>query len=50
MTAWDGDYDIAFALPEHVAWEIVNIIHVDSLACFSDSLVSKLWSLECAVV
>jgi hypothetical protein len=47
---WDEDIEIEFQIPEHRAWEIAEIIHVDSLACFSEKLVNKLETFKKEIV
>jgi len=40
--SWSDDGDITFRIPEHVAWEMQDLIEADSLTCFDAELVSKL--------
>lgn len=41
---WDSEDDITFQIPEHVAWDIQDIINdEDGLACFAPSLIDKLF-------
>lgn len=47
---WDGDYDIEFSFPEHVAWEISRIVEEDNLACFSNDLKEKIQSFCDSIV
>ena len=41
---WQGDYDIKFEIPEHIAWEIKDGIEDEDceLSCFSEPLKEKL--------
>jgi hypothetical protein len=47
---WDYPGDVTFSLPEHVAWQIANVIDVDGLICFSDELRSKLYHFQAQIV
>lgn len=50
LDEWDGDMDITFHIPEHVAWTISEIIDADSLACLGTRLSRKLTDLQAKVV
>jgi hypothetical protein len=41
---WDDDGDITFQIPEHVAWEIKELVEEEgySWACFARTLAAKL--------
>lgn len=39
---WDSPADITFVVPEHVAWQIKDIVEQDNLACFAPELCRKL--------
>lgn len=41
---WDIEHEITFNIPEHIAWEIRDIVYSNgcSLECFSDELKAKL--------
>lgn len=41
---WDDDGDIAFKVPENVAWEIVTLAHDEgySWPCFASELANKM--------
>lgn len=41
---WDIDHEITFNIPEHIAWEIRDIVYSNggSLECFDDEFRSKL--------
>lgn len=45
LTDWESPYDIKFSMPEHVAWEIKDIIDENNgaLECFDRELVKKLY-------
>lgn len=49
---WDDSGDIAFSIPEHVAWEISELAaSEDSLwPCFADGLTSKMQALCDSIV
>lgn len=48
---WSGDYDITFVIPEHVAWNINDILDApDGLCCFSRELQSKLIEFQMQIV
>lgn len=46
---WDSPNDITFAIPEHVAWTISEIIS-EGLDCFAPDLVCKLHRLQDRIV
>ena len=47
---WDSGADLTFAVPEHVAWQISDIIDRDQLACFAASLKERLWRFQYSIV
>lgn len=47
---WDEPGAIKFLLPEHVAWEICELIEEDGLACFGEDLVRTMLELQRSVV
>ena len=47
---WDCGGDIEFNIPEHVAWQIRDIIDNSSLDLFARELVSKLRNFSAKVV
>lgn len=49
---WDcwRNHDMGFIIPEHIAWEISEIINEDQLACFSPALVNKLREFQHSIV
>lgn len=42
---WDDDFDIRFTVPEHRAWEIMDLAEKENnnWPCFDDSLCAKMW-------
>lgn len=48
---WNDTCDFTFHMPEHIAWQINDIINgEDGLACFAPSLVNKLRQFSDQVV
>lgn len=39
---WDSEGSVVFELPEHVAWEIKELLEDSLFDCFVDELVEKL--------
>ncbi len=46
---WNGNDDITYTVPEHVAWQIGDIVR-EGLDCFSPALVAKLTAFADAIV
>jgi hypothetical protein len=49
---WGDEGDITFAVPEHVAWDIRDLVEEEDFAwpCFAPSLVAKLNDICWAIV
>ena len=47
---WEDDGPIAFQVPEHLAWELSDIIDADDLACFGPELCDKLRAFQGCIV
>ncbi len=47
---WDDESNITYAIPEHVAWCIANLLDESNYDCLSSSFVSKLTAfLDCII-
>jgi hypothetical protein len=42
---WESAEDITFELPEHIAWEVHELIERDDCACLDGELAGVLWRL-----
>lgn len=49
-TEWSDDAPITFRFPEHLAWTASEAIDGDNLACFAESLVSKLRDFQDKII
>jgi hypothetical protein len=48
---WDDERDITYTVPEHVAWQMADIINgEDRLACFSGEFCEKLLTFAGRIV